>query len=191
MECGPSRPRPGQGRRAAAPGSMTSRQPNRSGAVELEALATTSAYRELIDRLRQRIRESHARAARAVNSEFVVLYWSIGRDILDQQQAGGWGDDVVGRIARDLTADIGSARGFSRRNLFYMRRFAALWPEPEKVQTLSAQIGWSHHQVLIDAFGEDPYLYTWYARRPRRTAGRSATSRARSACVCTSARGTP
>ena len=94
-----------------------------------------------------------------------MLYWSIGRDILDQQHVSGWGDDVVGRIAQDLTAGAGSARGFSRRNLFYMRRFAGLWPEPEKVQTLSAQIGWSHHQVLIDAFGEDQALYTWYAAK--------------------------
>jgi hypothetical protein len=34
-----------------------------------------------------------------------MLYWSIGRDILDQQQAGGWGDDIVGRIAQDLSTD--------------------------------------------------------------------------------------
>lgn len=92
-----------------------------------------------------------------------MLYWSIGREILTQQQAGGWGDDVVGRIAQDLGADTGSARGFSRRNLFYMRRFAVLWPDSEKVQPLAAQIGWSHHQVLIDAFGENPDVYAWYA----------------------------
>ncbi len=94
-----------------------------------------------------------------------MLYWSIGRDILDQQQAAGWGDDVVGRIAQDLAPDVGSPRGFSRRNLFYMRRFAALWPDLEKVQSLSAQIGWSHHQVLIDAFGSDPDIYAWYAAK--------------------------
>jgi predicted nuclease of restriction endonuclease-like (RecB) superfamily len=94
-----------------------------------------------------------------------MLYWSIGREILDQQQTSGWGDDVVGRIAQDLAADTGSPRGFSRRNLFYMRRFVAMWPDPEKVQTLSAQIGWSHHQVLLDAFREDPDLYAWYAAK--------------------------
>jgi predicted nuclease of restriction endonuclease-like (RecB) superfamily len=44
-----------------------------------------------------------------------------------------------------------------------MRRFAAIWPDPQKVQTVSAQIGWSHHQVLIDAWGEQPKLYRWYA----------------------------
>jgi predicted nuclease of restriction endonuclease-like (RecB) superfamily len=94
-----------------------------------------------------------------------MLYWSIGRDILAAQQSGGWGDDIVGRIAEDLRIETGSARGFSRRNLFYMRRFAAAWPEPEKVQTLSAQLGWSHHQVLLDAWSEQPELYLWYAAK--------------------------
>jgi hypothetical protein len=133
----------------------------------LEAVAATAAYRELIDRLRD-ASASPRRAARAVNAELVMLYWSIGRDILEQQRCGGWGDDVVGRIAHDLALDTGSARGFSRRNLFYMRRFAALWPECEKVQTASAQVGWSHHQVLIDAFSEDPGLYARYAAQADR-----------------------
>ena len=92
-----------------------------------------------------------------------MLYWSIGRDILAQQQAAGWGDDIVGRIAEDLRVETGQARGFSRRNLFYMRRLAAMWPDAEKVQTLSAQIGWSHHQVLLDAWADEPELYLWYA----------------------------
>jgi hypothetical protein len=76
----------------------------------------------------------YARAARSAQ------LGGIGRDILDQQQTGGWGDDVVGRIAQDLSTDAGSARGFSRRNLFYMRRFTALWPESEIVQPVAAQI---------------------------------------------------
>ena len=46
-----------------------------------------------------------------------------------------------------------------------MRRFAAVWPEAENVQTLSAQIGWSHHQVLLDAWAEEPKLYVWYAAK--------------------------
>jgi len=131
----------------------------------VEGVAGSAAYRDLLDRLKQRIRDSQAHAARTLNTELVMLYWSIGRDSLDQQQAAGWGDDVVGRIAQDLVSDVGSPRGFSRRNLFYMRRFAALWPDLEKVQTLSAQIGWSHHQALIDAFGNDPDTYAWYAAK--------------------------
>ncbi len=133
--------------------------------VDVESVASTSTDRGLVARLKQRIRESQARAARALNTELVMLYWSIGRDILAQQQAAGWGDDIVGRIAEDLRVETGSVRGFSRRNLFYMRRFAAVWPEAEKVQTLSAQIGWSHHQVLLDAWADQPELYLWYAAK--------------------------
>jgi predicted nuclease of restriction endonuclease-like (RecB) superfamily len=89
----------------------------------------------------------------------------LGGEIVEQQRVSGWGDDVVGRISTDLTADMGGARGFSRRNLFYMRRLAVLWPEPEKVQPLAALIGWTHHQVLLDAFADRPDLYEWYAAK--------------------------
>jgi predicted nuclease of restriction endonuclease-like (RecB) superfamily len=141
---------------------MTKR-PVRDTASELDAVVGTTSYRELIERLRQRIRETQARAARALNSELFTLYWSIGHDILAQQQTGGWGDDIVGRIAQDLAADTGSARGFSRRNLFYMRRFAAAWPDGEKVPSAMAQIGWTQHRILLDNFADQPDLYAWYA----------------------------
>ena len=46
-----------------------------------------------------------------------------------------------------------------------MRSFAALWPDEQIVQTLSAQLGWSHHQALLDAFADSPDLYAWYAAK--------------------------
>ncbi|HWY18193.1 MAG TPA: PDDEXK nuclease domain-containing protein [Solirubrobacteraceae bacterium] len=141
------------------------RNPVRLGVPEVDAVIATTTYHELIERLKQRIRESQSRAARAVNTELVMLYWSIGREILEQQQASGWGDDVVGRIAQDLAADTGSPRGFSRRNLFYMRRFARMWPEREKVPSVMAQITWTAHRLLLDRFSEDSNLYAWYAAK--------------------------
>ncbi len=61
--------------------------PRRGG--DVDAVASMASYRELIDRLKRRIRESQARAARALNSELVMLCWSIGPDILAGQQIGG------------------------------------------------------------------------------------------------------
>jgi predicted nuclease of restriction endonuclease-like (RecB) superfamily len=46
-----------------------------------------------------------------------------------------------------------------------VRRFAAVWSDTEKVQTLSAQIGWSHHQLLLDSFADEPETYIWYAHK--------------------------
>lgn len=132
---------------------------------DLEAVASSETYRSLIDRLTQHVRAAQGRAARAVNAELVTLYWNIGREIINQQERAGWGDNVVGRIAQDLALSTESKRGFSRRNLFYMRKFAHLWPDLELVQPLAALIGWSQHQVLLDAFGEQPELYEWYARK--------------------------
>ena len=142
-----------------------SEHPASRSAPSVEIVAASAGYRELIERLQRRIRESQARAARTLNTELVMLFWSIGRDILAQQRAGGWGDDIVGRIAADLRATTASAGGFSRSNVFYMRKFAAVWPDLEKVQPLAGQIGWTHHQVLIDAFAEQPDLYRWYASK--------------------------
>lgn len=139
--------------------------PARHGPLDPDTVAATRAYRDLIERLRRRVRESQARAARTLTTELVMLYWSIGRDILDQQRAGGWGDGVVERIADDLREASGGTRGFSRRNLFYMRRFAALWRDSEKVPSAMAQISWTAHRILLDRFADEPTLYVWYATK--------------------------
>ncbi len=129
------------------------------------AIASTSEYVALRDEIIARAAAARTRASRAVNTELVLLYWSVGRAILDEQTRHSWGDDVVGLLAQDLrsTGDLG--RGFSRRNLFYMRRFAALWPDEQIVPPLAAQIGWTLHRVLLDAFGDDPDLYAWYVAK--------------------------
>lgn len=129
------------------------------------AIAATSEYAALRDAIVAQAASARQRAARTINTELVTLYWSIGRTILAEQERHAWGDDVVGLLAADLRAREDLGRGFSRRNLFYMRKFAALWPDAQIVQPLAAQIGWTHHQVLLDAFGDDPDLYAWYAAK--------------------------
>jgi predicted nuclease of restriction endonuclease-like (RecB) superfamily len=130
-----------------------------------QGIAASADYVALRDTILERAMTAREGASRAVNTEPVLLYWSIGRAILTEQQRHAWGDDVVGLLARDLRARGDLGRGFSRRNMFYMRQFAALWPDQEFVQPLAAQIGWTHHQVLLDAFGDTPDLYAWYAAK--------------------------
>ncbi len=97
-------------------------------------------YIELMGRLKTHIVTAQTRVAKAVNTQLVELYWNIGHEILKQQKASGWGNNVYGRIADDLRAEMGSIRGFSRRNLTYMCQFARLWPELQFVQALPGQI---------------------------------------------------
>jgi hypothetical protein len=142
--------------------------------VDVEAVAATPSYRELIDRLQPRIRESQARAAKALNSQLVMLYWSIGHDILAEQQTGGWGEDIVGRIAEDLRVETGSARGFTRRNLLHAQ-IAALWSPLVR--------GESRSEPLVGPSPPGPDR-PWAAAAPRLSAdelrGRAGASRCRS-----------
>ena len=83
-----------------------------------------SDYAPFLEELKARVRTAQLRASVAANSEMVMLYWSIGRDILDRQQRAGWGAKIIDRLAKDLTHEFPTMRGFSTRNLKYMRAFA-------------------------------------------------------------------
>lgn len=121
-------------------------------------------YGALLDSLKTRVRQAQTRAALAVNSELVRLYWSIGRSILEEQEARGWGAKVIDRLSADLKREFPSMSGFSPRNLKYMRRFAELWPGDPFVQAPLAQITWYHHIALLEKL-DSPELRLWYAEK--------------------------
>ncbi|PIG97171.1 PDDEXK nuclease domain-containing protein [Deinococcus sp. UR1] len=120
-------------------------------------------YAALLGDLKGRIRSAQTRAALAVNRELVLLYWHIGQSILTRQAQEGWGAKVIDQLARDLKAEFPDLKGFSPRNLKYMRAFAAAWPDPEFVQQLAAQLPWFHNVALLDKL-KDPAQREWYAR---------------------------
>ena len=127
--------------------------------------AAPAGYAELLEQLKARVRSTQVRAARAANTEVLRLYWSIGRDILDRQDSAGWGARVVDRLAGDLRAEFPDQRGWSRRNLQYMREFAAAWPDlGEFVPQAVAQLPWGHVRALLDRLG-DRSERDWYAAR--------------------------
>ena len=102
-------------------------------------------YANWLTSLKQRILVTQQRAVLAVNRELVLLYWQIGRDILERQQAQGWGAKVIDRLAVDLTAAFPDMKGFSRRNLLYMRSFSEEWPDVEFVQQAVALLLWGRN----------------------------------------------
>lgn len=122
-----------------------------------------SGYSELLHILRVRIRSSQVRAALAVSRELVLLYWSIGRDILARQSVEGWGAKVVDRLAGDLQSEFPGVEGFSSRNLKYMRALAEFWPEEEIVQQLVALLPWGHNLRVLDKVSDRP-TREWYLR---------------------------
>jgi predicted nuclease of restriction endonuclease-like (RecB) superfamily len=121
-------------------------------------------YDHFLHDLKARIRAARMRAALAVNLELVLLYWHIGRDILERQEREGWGSKVIERLAADLRAEFPDMKGFSRANLMYMRSFAEAWDSEVFVQRLVGQIPWGQNITLITKI-KDKEERKWYARK--------------------------
>lgn len=126
--------------------------------------APPEGYADWLADLKARIHGAQQRAALAVNRELVLLYWQIGRDILARQAEQGWGAKVIERLSQDLRAAFPEMKGFSPRNLKYMRAFAEAWPDEEFVQQAAAQLPWGHNLVLLDRLNT-PEERRWYAAK--------------------------
>jgi len=121
-------------------------------------------YARWLAELKTRIHSAQQCATLAVNRELVRLYWQIGRDILHRQAEQGWGAKVIDRLAHDLRTAFPEMKGFSARNLKYMRAFAEAWPEEEFVQQAVAQLPWGHNVVLLTKLA-DADTRLWYAAK--------------------------
>jgi predicted nuclease of restriction endonuclease-like (RecB) superfamily len=124
--------------------------------------AAPTWYPDLLDAVVGKVRAGRSRAISATNQELILTYWSVGRDVLERQSAEGWGTKVIDRLAADLKERFPDAKGFSSRNLKYMRSFAAAWPGDSIVQQPVALLPWGRNIVLLDKL-EDPDARRWYA----------------------------
>jgi predicted nuclease of restriction endonuclease-like (RecB) superfamily len=93
------------------------------------ALATAD-YAAFLTAVKARVLHARTSAARAVNRDLILLYWDIGRGIVEKQRTAGWGDAVVEQLAADLRAEFPDMPGFSSRNIWDVRRFYAACTDP-------------------------------------------------------------
>ncbi|SEO14634.1 Predicted nuclease of restriction endonuclease-like (RecB) superfamily, DUF1016 family [bacterium A37T11] len=134
-------------------------------------------YIQILDNLKEKIRQARQRIAYTANTQFLGVYWEIGHTISVQMSEQGWGAKVVDRLARDLKAGFPDMTGLSPRNLRYMRSFAEAYPlflQPlaaklengtsvidylsettdyqnnKFLQASLAKLTWYHHITLLD-----------------------------------------
>lgn len=107
-----------------------------------------STYVDLKNEIGRLLAESRKKAFKAVNTILLHTYWNIGKHIVDFEQKGKdravYGDQLIEKLAKDLTNEYG--KGFSRSNLFQIRKFYATF---SIVQTVSGQLSWSHYVELL------------------------------------------
>lgn len=93
----------------------------RKAGAPLRPAATDALFRRIVVILEG----ARLRTVRAVNSEMIIAYWHIGREIVESvqrgQQRADYGEAVLETLSTALTARFG--RGFSVANLRYFRLF--------------------------------------------------------------------
>jgi predicted nuclease of restriction endonuclease-like (RecB) superfamily len=120
----------------------------------------------LLAEVREMILSARQSIATTANATLTMLHWQIGnrirKDILREKRAE-YGEQILSTLSKELEAEFG--RGFGRRNLFNMVRFAEVFPDIKIVQSLIAQLGWTHflHIIRLD----DPLKRDFYAEMCR------------------------
>ena len=104
--------------------------------------------RGIYHRIRQIIEKARSNVARAINTEMVLAYWHVGREIVEEEQRGksraGYGQKLLEILSKQLVAKFG--KGFDPSNLWNMRKFYQTFPI---LDTVRRELSWSHYRILM------------------------------------------
>ena len=124
-------------------------------------LLNNNEYLKIVESIRDEIKCAQYKAAVNVNRELIMLYYNIGRVINEHKS---WGNKFIDNLATDIRLSFPDATGYSVRNLKYMAKFAAIYPDEEIVHASLAQITWYHNIALMDKV-KDSEVALWYAEQ--------------------------
>ena len=124
-------------------------------------LINDNQYLSIIETIKSEIAKSQYKAALQINRELTLLYHSIGTAI---NECKIWGNKFIDNLAKDIKLAFPNSTGYSVRNLKYMAKFAAEYPDIEFVQQVVAQIPWGHNIVLLDKVA-DMDERKWYIKK--------------------------
>ena len=140
-------------------------------------------YSNLLNNIKTRIRQAQVKAVMSVNAEMILMYFDIGKIILEKQQKEGWGKSIIPKLAKDIRNELPEVKGFSERNIGYMIRFAREYIPYQILQQRAAKKGssailqqpvaklpsldlilcipWGHHALLMEKI-KDHSIRFWY-----------------------------
>lgn len=112
-------------------------------------------YQSTLLEIKQQVVQNQYKAALAVNSRLIFTYWNIGKRILSDQQKYGWGAKIIDQLEKDLKTEFPDQKGFSSRNLKYMRAFAEAWSNDLLLKQLSLQ---TENEIVQQAVAQNQTL---------------------------------
>ena len=129
-------------------------------------MPTNNTYLQFVQEVKQQILQSRYHAAKLVNRELLLLYYSIGKMIFDKVKKEKWGNAIIDNLSKDIQMELPGLRGFSSKNLRNMRLFFEAYEKDEiwqlptaKIQNVRIkQIGQSSTAKIKTAFTNEVFI---------------------------------
>lgn len=125
--------------------------------VKIHDVNIDKDYINWIEELKSRYRSAQIKAAVKVNAEKLLFNWELGRDLVLRKAEERWGSGIVEQLSLDLQSAFPESKGFSARNLWYMKDWFSFYSShTEKLHQVGAEfpvilalIPWRHHTEII------------------------------------------
>lgn len=101
-------------------------------------LSKNRVYKTWLSSIKEQIRIAQIKTAIVVNKELLNVYWHIGKEICEKQEQSNWGDGLIEQLSIDLLKEFPTVKGFSRTNLYYIKRWYLFYTKNELVPQVVA-----------------------------------------------------
>jgi predicted nuclease of restriction endonuclease-like (RecB) superfamily len=109
-----------------------------------------NSYKIWLEDIKLKIRSAQLKAAVAVNSQMLEVYWELGKEIVNKQNDAHWGDSILEQLSIDLKLNFPSTNGFSKRNLYAIRQWYLFYNQQFTIVPQAvAQLPWGHNRLII------------------------------------------
>jgi len=129
-----------------------------------ETMTLSPAYRDWLRDLKQQIKSGQLKAALSVNSQLIMLYWDMGRQIVEKQETAQWGTGFIEQLSKDLREEFPEMAGFSAYNLRFTRIFYKFYssiseqPVPKLGNGTSEFVAQTARQIVQQAVGQNQVI---------------------------------
>lgn len=113
-------------------------------------ITQNEGYKNWLIELKSKIQQSQIKAALAVNSQLIMLYWELGSQIVEKQETAKWGSGFIDQLSKDLKSEFPDMKGFSSDNLRYTKLFYTFYQDHTIPEQVVRELYKSNSQLVID-----------------------------------------
>ena len=105
-------------------------------------------FNNIVNTIKNEIKNTQIKTMLSANKNLIMMYFRIGKVLSDNSK---YGNSFIKNISHSIKLEYPGIKGFSDRNLKYMKRFYKEYKEEnQKVQQLVAHLPWGHNVVLME-----------------------------------------